>query len=110
VRGLVAGAARGHARGEGASAAQAEQGELRLAERKGEVVNREQVVREGQGFVKSVRARLLAIPRRLVQLGVVPPAREGQVSAIVREALSEMATWSVAPEEPTEAVMAGGSE
>jgi phage terminase Nu1 subunit (DNA packaging protein) len=76
--------------------AQAEQGELRLAERRKQLVAREEVIREGTGFVKAVRARLLAMSRRLAQLGLVSPEQEPAVRALVLETLRELAGWSVA--------------
>jgi hypothetical protein len=74
---------------------QADQGELRLAERKGQLVHRDQAIREGQSVAKAIRGRLLALPRRLVQLGLMRPDQEGAVRALVLEMLAEMATWSV---------------
>ncbi len=72
----------------------AELNELRLQERRHELVPRDQVIREGQGVVKAVRARVLAMPRRLVQLGLVSPDQERAVTAVSREACAEMATWA----------------
>ena len=73
---------------------QAELNELRLAERKQELLPRDQVVREGRAFVIAVRAKFLALPRRLVQGGYVPIEKQPAVAAMIREALEEMAKWN----------------
>jgi phage terminase Nu1 subunit (DNA packaging protein) len=74
--------------------AQAVKTELQIAVQRGELVPREQAVREGQGFAGAVMARLLGLHRQLVQRGIVPPAREGEVRALVFEMLDEMRTWT----------------
>jgi phage terminase Nu1 subunit (DNA packaging protein) len=73
---------------------QAELNELRLAERRKELLLREDVVREGQSFVKASQAKILSLPRRLVQAGHIPPETQQEVAGLLREALEEMARWN----------------
>ena len=54
---------------------------------------RDQVVREGQAFVKAVMAKVRALPSRLVRAGVVAPAAEPKVAELLREAADEMSRW-----------------
>lgn len=72
---------------------QADQGELRLAERKGQLVLRDQVVREGTSVVRAIRAALLALPRRELQLGIIDPGQEAEVRKLVYEVLEELQSW-----------------
>jgi hypothetical protein len=72
---------------------QAELNELRLAERKKELLPRDQVVREGRAAVIAVRAKLLAMPRRMVQAGHIPVEKQPAVAAMIRETLEEMGRW-----------------
>jgi hypothetical protein len=73
--------------------AQAELHELRLVERRKELLPREQVVAEGRAFIVATRAKLLALPRRLVQSGYVPAEQQAAVADLIREALEEMGRW-----------------
>ena len=70
-----------------------EQLELKLAEERGLVVRREQVLREGTGIVIAVRARLLVLAHRLVQDGLVAPENKAAVARHCLELLQEMARW-----------------
>lgn len=72
---------------------QAELNELRLAERKKELLPRDQIVHEGRAFVIAVRAKLLAMPRRMAQAGHIPVEKQPAVAAMVRENLEEMSRW-----------------
>lgn len=72
---------------------QAELNEIRLEERRKEVLPRDQVVADGRAFVIATKAKLLALPRRLVQAGIVPVDAQPAVAGTIREALEEMARW-----------------
>jgi hypothetical protein len=72
---------------------QAELNELRLARERGELLPRDQVVREGQAFVKATMAKLRALAPRLVRAGLIKRTDEGAVAALVREAQEEMSRW-----------------
>lgn len=72
---------------------QAELNELRLARERSELLPRDQVVREGQAFIKAAMAKLRAIPPRLVRAGAIERSAEGTVTALIREAQEEIARW-----------------
>jgi hypothetical protein len=73
---------------------QAELNELRLAEHRKELLPRERVVIEGQAFAKALQAKLRALPRRMVQAGIVTREHEPAAAALVREALEEISRWT----------------
>lgn len=73
--------------------AQAKKWERENLVRAGQLVEREVVIREGQVMVKSLQARLLALPRQVVLLGIIPPEKEPALRAQVLETLRELATW-----------------
>lgn len=73
--------------------AQAALHELRLKERSKDLLLRDQVVRDGRAFVLAARAKLLGLPRRMAQAGLVPAARQPIVADLLHEALEEMARW-----------------
>lgn len=72
---------------------QAELNELKLARERKLLLPREEVVREGQAYVLAVKAKLRALPSRLIRAGVMPSAAEPVAAEILREALDEMARW-----------------
>ena len=74
--------------------AQGELVELTIAERRRQLLPRQQVILEGQAFVKALVAKLRALPRRMAQAGVIAQSAEPSVSALVREALDEISRWS----------------
>lgn len=71
----------------------AELAELKIGVQRGELVPRETVLQEGRLAAGAAREKLRALPRLLVQRGLVPLAHEGAVRAIVDEALAELAAW-----------------
>jgi hypothetical protein len=73
---------------------QAELNELRVEKERRVLLPRDQVVREGQRFVKAVAAKLRALPSRLVRAGIIAAAVQGAVEELIREALDEMSRWS----------------
>lgn len=72
---------------------QSELNELRLLEKRKELLPRTQVVADGRAFIAAAKAKLLALPRRLVQAGLLPNEAQEHVSSLVGEALEEMARW-----------------
>jgi hypothetical protein len=72
---------------------QAALNELRLKQQQRELLPREEVIRTGRAYIVAARAKLLALPRRMTQAGIVPPDRQGAVVDMIREALEEMARW-----------------
>lgn len=72
---------------------QAELNQLRLARERGAVLPREQVVKEGQAYIRATMAKLRAIPSRLIRAGVIPRTSEPVLADLIREAQEEMARW-----------------
>lgn len=75
------------------AAAQRRLATLRYRRERGELLRRADVVAEGQGVMRVLRARLLALPRAAVQAGGVPLELEPVLRRIVVEALRELARW-----------------
>ena len=73
--------------------AQAQFTELKIAKERGELVDIEEVVAAGQAIVKSWTAKIRALPRGLVQTGVIQPDRESRVADQLRALLSEISSW-----------------
>lgn len=70
--------------------------ELDIAARRGELVSREQVIREGQAHVKGWTAMLRSLPRRAAQLGILEAAQVPALEALVRDVLTEISSWRTA--------------
>lgn len=70
--------------------------ELKLSVQKGELFPRDQIVREGQSFVKGWVAHVRALPRRLEQAGIITRQQEPLVAAICRDLLDEISRWKTA--------------
>lgn len=74
--------------------ASAKLNELKLAQQRGDLFPREQVIAEGQAFVKAWTSKVRALPRRARQAGVLPTAQEeAALAAICRELLDEISRW-----------------
>ena len=67
--------------------------EQQLAERRGELVEREAVVLAGKSFVKSLSATVRGIPRRLVQAGIIGRQQEAAAAGECRDILDEISKW-----------------
>ncbi len=78
--------------------AQAEKIERENRVRAGELVERDAVVLEGQGYTKVWATKVRAFPRRLVQAGLIVTAQEADVAAVCRELLTDIAAWRVLPD------------
>ncbi len=74
--------------------AQGELLELTIAERRKQLLPRDQVVLEGQSFAKATTAKLRALPHRMAQGGLIPRETEPAVAELIREVLGEIARWS----------------
>ncbi len=72
----------------------AELTELRIAERRKQLLPREQIIFEGRTIILAARAKLLGLPHRMVQEGTIARNHEDAVAVLVREALEEMSQWS----------------
>lgn len=73
--------------------ANAEKAKTQLEQARGQLVSRQEVVSAGQSFVKAWSAKLLSMPTRLRHIGVITREQEGGVAALVREILTEIASW-----------------
>lgn len=72
---------------------QAELNELRLARERRALLPRENVIRDGQGYIKATTANLRTIPSRAVRAGLVPAAQEADLATLIEDALRELARW-----------------
>lgn len=72
---------------------QADLNELRLKEARKELLPRAQIIRDGRNFIVAAKAKLLALPRRIVQAGLITQEQQAAVADLIREALEEMARW-----------------
>ncbi len=73
--------------------AQAKLNEQRLLERRLELVSRETVLLTGQHYTKAWTAKVRALPRRLINAGVIGRELETKVADVCRELLTEIASW-----------------
>lgn len=73
--------------------AQREKVALDLATRRGELVPRDQVVREGQAHVKGWTAMIRSLPRRAAQAGIIEPHQIAGLEGFCREILAEISRW-----------------
>lgn len=73
---------------------QADLNELKLAQLRGELLPREQIVREGQAATISWSRQLQQLPARLVMEGLIGRDQEPAARAIVYDALRELAACS----------------
>lgn len=73
--------------------ATAEINELKAAEKKGELVPREEVIREGQNYTKAWAAKVRGLPRQLQLAGVITRDQEPAIAAQCRELLTDISSW-----------------
>lgn len=79
--------------------AQANLNELKLAQQKGELLPRDEVIAAGQTYTKAWVAKIRALPRQMVQAGIVAKDREQRIAALLHHLLSEISRWKTVPEE-----------
>lgn len=72
---------------------QADLNELRLMQARKELLPRDQVIRDDLAFIAAAMAKLGALPRRMVQAGIIPIEQQSAVADLIREAREEMARW-----------------
>jgi hypothetical protein len=72
---------------------QAELNELKLARQREELYPAEEIILAGQQQVKSWTAKIRALPRQMVQSGIIPRDAERKVSDLLRAFLSEISRW-----------------
>lgn len=73
--------------------ASAELNELKLAEQRGELFRRDEVIRDGLKYAMAWRAKVLGLARRLVQIGAIPRESEARVKEGCRDLLIEISGW-----------------
>ncbi len=73
--------------------AQAELNELKLAIQRKELYSAEEVILAGQTQVKSWTAKVRALPRQMVQAGIISRGVEQKASDLLRAFLSEISKW-----------------
>jgi len=72
----------------------AELNELRVQKERGDLVARQPVVADGQGFTRALTAKIRAVPRRARQAGIVTDAvQEAALAALCRDIQIEIAAW-----------------
>jgi phage terminase Nu1 subunit (DNA packaging protein) len=71
--------------------------ELKLAIQKGELIRREDVILAGQSYTKAWTAKIRALPRHMVQGGLIPKEREQQVTILLHALLTEISQWKKLP-------------
>jgi phage terminase Nu1 subunit (DNA packaging protein) len=74
--------------------AQARKTMLEVQTREQQLLPRDQVVADGRAFILAVRAKLLALPRELARAGHIPVEKQADVTALIRQALEELARWT----------------
>lgn len=82
----------------------AELNEQRLAERAGNLVSRAQSVAEMRGLCRAITSTFLALPRRMVGMGLLRPDQESGSRALIRDVLTIMSGWDRAEVERVSAV------
>lgn len=80
--------------------AQAEKYERENRVREGELLERSQVVAEGQTVLGSLKAKILAISRLAVMRGIVAREKEQELHSLHVDALRELARWDVGEKAP----------
>lgn len=72
---------------------QAEKLDLEISTKRGELVALSDVVLAGQNFVKAWTAMVRALPRQMVQDGLIPREQESGVMRLCLEVLTEISKW-----------------
>ncbi len=67
--------------------------DLELALKRGDLVNRDQVIRDGQAHVKTWRSMLLALPKRARQAGAIREDQVRALKALVCDTLTAISRW-----------------
>jgi phage terminase Nu1 subunit (DNA packaging protein) len=78
---------------------QREKLELDLQVRRGQLLEREMVVLAGQAYTKAWRAKVRGLPRRAVQMGVIPRELEPELARLCHDLLTDIADWQVPTED-----------
>lgn len=71
----------------------AELAQLKLDRERGELVSRDEVAQAGRAYTAAWRAKVLGLPRRFVQVGLIAKADEPTAMAECRDLLTAIADW-----------------
>lgn len=71
----------------------AELAQMKLDRERGELVSRDDVARAGRAYTAAWRAKVLGLPRRFVQVGLIAKADEPHAMAECRDLLTAIADW-----------------
>lgn len=78
--------------------------ELEIGLKRGELVHRDQVVREGQALVRALASKIRSLPKRAEHAGVLERGQVPGLEAMCRELLEEISRWrtvaDLSPEAP----------
>ncbi len=78
--------------------AQAELNEIKISLQKGEFLPRDEVVLAGQNYTKAWTAKVRALPRQMVQAGLISRDLEPAVTALLHALLNEISRWETVPD------------
>lgn len=67
--------------------------DIKIAQQRYELFPREQLVREGQAFVRAWQAMLRRLPRRFALAGLIRRDQEPAAAEVVRDVLDEASRW-----------------
>jgi phage terminase Nu1 subunit (DNA packaging protein) len=73
--------------------AQVEKTERENLVRAGELMERAQVILEGQSYSKAIAKMIRALPRRAVQAGAIAASQEHALAVLCRDVLVEISSW-----------------
>src|SRR5262249_40985978 len=66
---------------------------LRIEKERGELVSKRDVLTAGKTYTLAWRNKLVMMPSRLRQHGVIEARQEAQIAGFVREILSDISSW-----------------
>ena len=68
--------------------------EIKIAREEGSMLSRDEVIQDGQAFVKGLTAQVRALPRQARHAGIITtPEQEAGLAALCRNTLSEISAW-----------------
>lgn len=86
-----------------AYAATADLNELRALEKRGQVISRDEVVREGQIYTRAWASKVRGVPRQLLLAGLITLEQVPVAENVCRDILLEIASWQPVPGEASPA-------
>lgn len=74
-----------------------------LKKKTGELVERQQFVREGRAFADGLRAQMRSLPKRAAQAGVITPEQVRPLDGLCREMADSISKWKTLEDAETAA-------